>query len=166
MYRVLFVCLGNICRSPLGEGILYDKVQQAGLAAVVHVDSCGTGAYHVGQPPHHESRRAARDRGLDISAQRARQVAAVDFAEFDLIVAMDRQNRHDLLALDASKPHQAKVRLFTDFVAGIADPDVPDPYFGGPEGFDEVYELIDRGCEVILAQIRQELVGRGLVTST
>lgn len=166
MYRVLVVCLGNICRSPLGEGILHDQLQQAGLASMVQVDSCGTGDYHIGKPPHVESQRVARERGLDISAQRARQVHPTDFAEFDLILAMDRQNRQDLLALDASSPHQAKIRLFTDFVADITDPDVPDPYFGGPEGFDAVYDLIKQSSEAIVAEIRDTLATRGPVSST
>lgn len=166
MYRVLFVCLGNICRSPLGEGVLTHKVAQAGLDDLVYVDSCGTGGYHVGEPPHRESQRAARQRGVDISLQRARQVSLGDFAECDLILAMDRQNRRDLLAMETSGRYHDKVKLFMDFVPDAPGPDVPDPYYGGPEGFDAVYELIDRGCDQLLEHIRHELIRQGKLSGT
>jgi protein-tyrosine phosphatase len=157
MYRVLFVCLGNICRSPLADGILAHKLQQAGLSHRVTVDSAGTGAYHVGEPPHVESMRVAKQHGMPIDHLRARQVKRPDFEAFDLIVAMDRKNYGDLLEIERSGDHHHKVRLFMSYVPGASSQDVPDPYFGGPEGFDEVFDLVNTGCDAILAEIRQEV---------
>lgn len=161
MYRVLFVCLGNICRSPLADGILAHKLQLAGLADQVEVDSCGTGDYHVGSPPHVESIRVAEAHGVPLAHLRARQVAVADFDAFDLIVAMDRKNHRDLLTLEATGQLHGKVSLFMSYVPGATSQDVPDPYFGGPEGFDAVYEMVDAGCETMLAEIRQSLVAVG-----
>ena len=159
MYRVLFVCLGNICRSPLADGVLAYKLEQAGLADQVQVDSCGTGGYHIGEPPHRESIRVAEQHAVPLAHLRARQVARADFETFDRVVAMDRQNRQDLLALESSGRFHDKVTLFMDYVPDAPSPDVPDPYFGGPDGFDYVYDLVDTGCETLLAEIRQSLAG-------
>jgi protein-tyrosine phosphatase len=161
MYRVLFVCLGNICRSPLADGVLAHKLQAAGLAETVTVDSCGTGGYHVGAPPHHESIRVAEQHGVPLAHLRARQVAIGDFDTFDRLVAMDRQNYQDLLALEATGQMHDKVSLFMSYVPGATSPDVPDPYFGGPEGFDAVYAMVDAGCETLVAEIRQTLAATG-----
>lgn len=160
MYRVLFVCLGNICRSPLADGVLAHKLSLAGLAGQVAVDSCGTGGYHVGAPPHCESIRVAEQHGVPLAHLRARQVTIGDFEAFDLIVAMDRQNHQDLLALDASGRLHSRVSLFMSYVPDAADQDVPDPYFGGSAGFDDVYALVDAGCDTLLAEIRQRLADR------
>lgn len=157
MYRVLFVCLGNICRSPLADGVLAHKVARAGLADRVTVDSAGTGAYHVGEPPHVESQRVARQHGMPIDHLRARQVQRADFDAFDLIVAMDRQNHTDLLALAGTGPHADKVRLFMAYVPDAPGPDVPDPYFGGPDGFDAVFALVDSGCDTLLHELTAHL---------
>jgi protein-tyrosine phosphatase len=157
MYRVLFVCLGNICRSPLADGVLAHKLRQAGLAGQVDVDSAGTGAYHVGEPPHVESQRVAREQGMPIDHLRARQVKVPDFSNFDLIVAMDRKNQQDLLALEGTGAHHHKVTLFMSFVPDAPFLDVPDPYFGGPEGFDEVLALVDSGCDTIVTTIQAHL---------
>jgi protein-tyrosine phosphatase len=157
MYRVLFVCLGNICRSPLADGVLAHKLRQAGLADRVDVDSAGTGAYHVGEPPHVESQRVAREQGMPIDHLRARQVKVPDFTGFDLIVAMDRKNRQDLLDLEGSGTHHHKVKLFMSYVPDAPCLDVPDPYFGGPEGFDEVFALVESGCDAMVTAIQDHL---------
>lgn len=156
MIKVLFVCLGNICRSPLGEGIFRHKVAQSGLAPYFEIDSAGTGDWHVGSEPHHGSQRVARDRGLDISDQRARQIRIEDLAGYDYIVAMDSQNYADILALDPAGKATARIVRMMDFAPQRGTPDVPDPYFGGPEGFDLVYDLLDEACEVFLGRIVAE----------
>jgi protein-tyrosine phosphatase len=153
MYRVLFVCLGNICRSPLADGVLAHKLSRAGLGHLIEVDSAGTGAYHIGEPPHVESMRVARQHGMPIDHLRARQVKRPDFESFDLIVAMDRKNHSDLLALESSGEHHHKVKLFMAYVPEATVMDVPDPYFGGPAGFDEVFALVETGCDTILAEL-------------
>jgi protein-tyrosine phosphatase len=158
MYRVLFVCLGNICRSPLADGVLAHKVRQMGLDRQVAVDSAGTGAYHVGEPPHVESLRVARQHGMPIDHLRARQVKRPDFEAFDLIVAMDRKNHADLLALEHTGTLHHKVRLFMSYVPDAPCPDVPDPYFGGPEGFDAVFALVEAGCNGILAEVTPQVI--------
>ncbi|WP_299479143.1 low molecular weight protein-tyrosine-phosphatase [uncultured Roseibium sp.] len=141
---VLFVCLGNICRSPLAEGIFKDLVENAGLSDTFTIDSAGTGPWHVGNPPDARSIEIAARHGIDISGQRARKVADADFETFDVIVAMDAQNLSTLTELSPAAP--ADVRLLLN-----APPrDVPDPFFGGPEGFDEVYHLIRSGCGQLL----------------
>ena len=161
MYRVLFVCLGNICRSPLAEGVFAHTVAQAGLSGSIDADSAGTAAYHVLEPPHRESQRVAQRYGVDISQLRGRQIARGDFETFDLILAMDRQNHRDLLALERSGQHHHKVRLFSEFIADAPGPDVPDPYYGGVDGFEEVYRLAASGAQGLLTFVQQQLASRG-----
>ena len=146
--KILMVCLGNICRSPLAEGILKEKVAARRLPW--SVDSAGTGAYHVGEAPDPRSRAVARRHGLDITDQRARQLHASDLEEFDLIFAMDRSNERNIRAL-ATKPDQHdKVHLLLEF-AGQGRADVPDPYWDD-DGFQRVYDLLDQACERIIAR--------------
>jgi protein-tyrosine phosphatase len=142
--RILFVCTGNICRSPTAEGVLRHLARQAGVE--VHVASAGTGDWHVGHPPDARAQHHARGRGYDLSAQRARQVAPHDFEAFDVIVAMDRGH---LAILQAQCPrrHRAKLRLL---VSGC---DVPDPYHGGDEGFERVLDMVEVACAGLLREI-------------
>ncbi|MEZ5333626.1 MAG: low molecular weight protein-tyrosine-phosphatase, partial [Thermoanaerobaculia bacterium] len=147
MKRVLFVCLGNICRSPTAEGVLRGLIERRGLGSEVEVDSAGTGAWHVGQRADPRMRRAAAARGYDLSSL-ARQVRAEDFERFDLVIAMDRDNLADLEALNGGP--RASLRLFSSFLPAGSPPDVPDPYYGGAEGFDRVLDLVEEGSPAIL----------------
>ncbi|HEY9855169.1 MAG TPA: low molecular weight protein-tyrosine-phosphatase [Stenomitos sp.] len=156
MIKVLFVCLGNICRSPLGEGIFRHLVTQAGLAPYFEIDSAGTGNWHIGQEPHHGSQRIARERGLDISDQRARQIRPEDLMTYDYIVAMDSQNAADIRALDPEGRATARIVRMMEFAPERGTPDVPDPYFGGPEGFDLVYDMVQEACQAMLDRIVSE----------
>jgi len=146
--RVLFVCLGNICRSPTGEGVFQALVRERGLSSRVEVDSAGTGSWHVGDPADRRMQEAAGDRGYELTS-RARQATPEDFHDFDLIVAMDRSNRDNLAAI---APHgaRAELRLFSDFLPPGSPRDVPDPYYGGPQGFERVLDLIEEGSAQIL----------------
>lgn len=159
MMRVLFVCLGNICRSPTAEGVFRRLLDQHGLASRVAVDSCGIGPWHVGKSPDLRAREAAARRGVDLSGLRARQLADEDFTRFDYLLAMDHDN---LAALHERRPPdcQAHVGLFLAFVGEQAR-EVPDPYFGGDDGFDEVLDLIEAASHGLLEDIQARLdVGR------
>lgn len=153
MVGVLFVCLGNICRSPSAEGVFRKRVREAGLAAHFEIDSAGTGGYHVGRAPDARAQRAALRHGVDLSGLRARQVTAADFERFDYILAMDRQN---LAALEALRPPQSRgrVELFLSYAAGrVAESEVPDPYYGGEKGFELMLDLIEAGAEGLLERL-------------
>ncbi len=147
---ILCVCLGNICRSPLAQGILEEQLRLRGLEQQYLVDSCGTGDWHVGNKPHNDSIRVARDRGIDITHQRARQVASNDVDTFDYILAMDQQNKADLISLFGK---QDKILLLRDYDPTPDSRDVPDPYFGGPDGFPIVFDIIWRSSERFLEEI-------------
>ncbi|MCB0352250.1 MAG: low molecular weight phosphotyrosine protein phosphatase [Bdellovibrionales bacterium] len=149
-YSILFVCLGNICRSPLAEGIFQALIDRDGLSDQFSVDSAGTGGWHVGEPPHRDSRRVAQKNGISIDNQRARKLSRADANRFDLFVAMDQQNRDDIFSLLGPS---AKVVCLREYDSLDADLDVPDPYFGGPEGFDEVFEIILRSCTSLLSEL-------------
>jgi len=156
--RVLFVCLGNICRSPLAEGLFQAKVTAAGLADRVEVDSAGTGSWHVGAAPDRRMSATAARYGVDLSPLRARQLSAADLAYYDHVFVMDRDNLHDTLALDPDGDHGTRVRLFREF---DPEPDggpdglsVPDPYYGGDAGFERVYAIADRTTDAILERMR------------
>lgn len=150
--RVLFVCLGNICRSPTAEGVFTSKLEQHGLATSVAVESCGIGNWHAGQGPDERATAAAARRGYDLSKLRARQVKAADFERFDYIVAMDRMN---LTELEAMRPtgFDGKLALFLSFADGVELEEVPDPYFGGDDGFSEVLDLIEQASEGLIREI-------------
>ncbi|MBV5295055.1 MAG: low molecular weight phosphotyrosine protein phosphatase [Curvibacter lanceolatus] len=149
---LLFVCMGNICRSPTAESVMRHKVQALGLASQVQVDSAGTHAYHVGSAPDPRSQAHAARRGYDMAGQRARQVAPADFARHDLILAMDRAN---LARLRQACPaqHQAKLHLLTEYGPQQGRVEVPDPYEGGAAGFEQVLDLIEEACDGLLAQL-------------
>jgi protein-tyrosine phosphatase len=154
--RLLFVCLGNICRSPTAEAVMAAKVEAAGLADVVEIDSAGVGGWHVGDPPDDRARAEARRRGLEMTS-RARQLHAGDFEYFDLIVAMDAQNLQDIADIAPSHAHLEKVYLLRRFDPasdGAAHLDVPDPYYGGPDGFADVFDLVDAACRGLLEHLR------------
>ncbi|MGB0166149.1 MAG: low molecular weight protein-tyrosine-phosphatase [Luteibaculum sp.] len=151
MMRVLFVCLGNICRSPLAEGILRHKAAQLGLE--IEVDSCGTAAYHIGELPDTRSMDVAEKNGVDLSNLRARQFDAGDFEIFDYILVMDKQNQADVLQLASADHHRAKVHLFLEVYGNSGSKEVPDPYYGGEDGFVKVYEMLDRACDRFLSQV-------------
>ncbi|RMH86499.1 low molecular weight phosphotyrosine protein phosphatase [Pseudomonas sp. AOB-7] len=153
--KVLFVCLGNICRSPTAEGVLRHKLRAAGLEDRVQVDSAGTGDWHVGKAPDSRTRIAAQRRGYDLSALRARQVEAADFQRFDLILAMDQSNLRNLQALRPAGA-QADLDLYLRRYELALD-DVPDPYYGGEDGFEQVLDLIEQASEALLTEIRGRL---------
>ncbi len=156
--RVLFVCLGNICRSPTAEGMFRRLLDERGLAHRVQVDSCGIGDWHVGKAPDPRTREAAARRGVDLSALRARQLAADDFGRFDYLLAMDHDNLAAMRALAPSET-DAHLGLFLDF-AGLSDRAVPDPYYGGEQGFEEVLDLVEQGVLGLLAEIEARLESR------
>ena len=156
MVKVLFVCTGNICRSPTAEGVFRAVVARAGLDRRIAADSAGTHGYHVGDPPDARSCAAARGRGIELDALRARQVTAADFTEFDLVLAMDRGHHAQLARLCPPGRHD-RLHLFMDFAPGLGIRDVPDPYYGAGDGFERVLDMIEAGCDGLLAHIRATL---------
>jgi protein-tyrosine phosphatase len=156
--RVLFVCMGNICRSPTAEGMFRKILADAGLSEAIDVDSAGTHAYHIGEQPDRRTLTAAAKRGIDISWRRGRQVARRDFDEFDLVLAMDRENHRDLIAIAGPKA-DGKLHLFLDFAPEAKQREVPDPYFGGADGFEAVLDLVEAGGHGLLRELKK----RGLL---
>jgi low molecular weight protein-tyrosine phosphatase len=156
---VLFVCTGNICRSPTAEGVFRKLVADAGLAKEIKTDSAGTHAYHVGEPPDQRAQVAARGRGYDLSGIRARRVGTDDFAAFDLILAMDRDH-HEILSELAPPASGHKIGMFLAYARHAKTLDVPDPYYGGPEGFALVLDLIEDAAQGLLASLRHEQADR------
>jgi protein-tyrosine phosphatase len=146
--RLLFVCMGNICRSPTAEGVMRRLIDDAGLD--IEVDSAGTGAWHVGEPPDERAALAAGRRGVTLEGA-ARQVRPEDFRRFDVIVAMDRRNLRELLALAPDEESAAKVRLL------VPDADVPDPYYGGDHGFETVLDMVETACRELLEEVRSRV---------
>jgi protein-tyrosine phosphatase len=153
--KVLFVCMGNICRSPTAEGVFRHKIEMAGMNDRVEIDSAGTHAYHVGEPPDQRAQAAALQRGFDLSSQRARRVRASDFTEFDYVLAMDRPNLDDLLAI-CPDDCQDRVQLFLNFAEQSPTREVPDPYYGGGNGFETVLDLVEAASEGLLVHIQQK----------
>ena len=157
MTRILFVCLGNICRSPTAEGVMRSLLREEGLENVVEVESAGTGDWHVGDPPDRRATAAAHARGIVLEGA-ARQVARADFDDFDLILAADRRNLRELSAL-APADARARLHLLREFdpaAPGAPDLDVPDPYYGGDDGFEQVIDLIEAACRGLLEQLRAD----------
>lgn len=153
--RVLFVCLGNICRSPTAEGVFRHRVREAGLEERIHIDSAGTGDWHVGKAPDSRTCRAARLRGYDLSGLRARQFQREDFERFDLVLAMDRNNLRHIQAVRPATAW-AELDLFLRRYDMALD-EVPDPYYGGEDGFEQVLDLIERASDALLAEIKGRL---------
>ncbi len=154
--RVIFVCLGNICRSPMAEGVFRRVADEAGAGHLFEIDSAGMGDWHKGQAPDHRAQSAALARGIDISAQSSRKIELEDFEAFDLVVAMDGSNIADLhdIAPLAARP---KIRRFLDYAPHVDADDVPDPYFGGADGFDHALDLIEAAAQGLLDDLLREL---------
>ncbi len=150
--KLLFVCLGNICRSPSAENIMNHLIEQAGLSDRIVCDSAGTGGYHIGSPPDRRMAAAADLRGIKLKGQ-ARQFHKSDFEDFDLILAMDGENYRDILSLDPKGKYRDKVRLMCDFASHHREREVPDPYYGGSEGFNKVIDLLLDACEGLLQHV-------------
>jgi protein-tyrosine phosphatase len=152
--RVLFVCLGNICRSPTAEGVMRALVAEAGREGEIVIDSAGTGSWHVGSPPDSRASAAAQGRGIALSGS-ARQVVIDDFFDFDVLLAMDQANRDDLERIAPGGSERAKIRLLREFDPGSVrgDLDVPDPYYGAGDGFGEVLDLVQAACAGLLVEI-------------
>lgn len=155
--RILFVCLGNICRSPLAEGIFRKHVEAAGLGDRFDIDSAGTGDWHIGEAPDKRAQATAHSKGLDISGLRGRQFSVEDFSRFDRIVVMDSANHRDVSKLAANDEQAGRVEFLLDYAEDSDGIDVPDPYFGGDDGFEHVYALIDGACQNLLTSLRREL---------
>ena len=153
-YAILFVCMGNICRSPTADGVLRTKLKLLGLDKSVRVDSAGTHNYHPDSPPDARSQKHAARRGYDLCALRARQIVDADFEHFDLILAMDWDNL--ALVQDLCPPqHHSKVRRLTEFCQQLDSPVVPDPYYGGDAGFEQVLDLVEDACDGLLLHVKK-----------
>jgi protein-tyrosine phosphatase len=156
--RILFVCLGNICRSPTAEGVMRHVLREQGLEDAIELDSAGTGGWHTGSPPDERATAAARQRSIVLDGA-ARRVDPEDFHTYDLILAMDEENRRDLLSVAPDDDARAKVRMLREFdpeSAAAGDLDVPDPYFGGDEGFDHVLDLVEAATRGLVERLRAD----------
>jgi protein-tyrosine phosphatase len=154
--RVQFVCLGNICRSPLAEAVFRHQVEQAGLASHFEIESSGTGDWHVGENADRRMRETAAQHDVSLDQHRASQFSADDLAAYDHIFVMDKDNLHDVLYLDEDDRHNGKVRLFREFDPEPGDFQVPDPYYGGKDGFERVYQIVERTAEQLLDRLIEE----------
>lgn len=157
MIKVLFVCTGNICRSPTAEGVFRALVAAEGLEGRIQTDSAGTHGYHVGEPPDRRSAAVALRRGVDLSDLRARKVRPADFSEFDLVLAMDRGHA-DILRRQCPPEQASRVRLFLDFAPELGIQDVPDPYYGEGDGFERVLDMVEAGARGLLEHIRRTML--------
>lgn len=155
-FKLLFVCLGNICRSPAAEGVMQHKVREAGLANRIVIDSAGTEGWHAGKSPDSRMRKHAKQRGYALDSA-ARQVRTQDFTDFDLILVMDQQNLREIRRFAPVPELMKKVRLFCDFAEDCEETEVPDPYYGGEAGFEQVLDIVENGCDHLLAHIQREL---------
>lgn len=157
MIKVLMICMGNICRSPLAHGVFEALVNDAGLAEKIHVDSAGTHYYHVGCLPDERSIDKARDYGIDITTQRARQLTAEDFSDFDYLLVMDKRNLRDASVLAPTPELAQKLTLFLDYSLGdFSESEVPDPYYGGIDGFEHVFQLVKSASVGFLAHLKEK----------
>lgn len=154
---VLFVCTGNICRSPTAEGVFRHLVAEAGLTKEITVDSAGTQSYHIGEPPDERSVEAAQARGYDMSGQSARRVVEQDFHKFDLVLAMDRNHLHHLNAMAPGDTYE-RVKLFLSYASKTTEQEVPDPYYGGSQGFENVLDLIEDGGRGLIEAIQRDFL--------
>jgi len=157
--RILFVCLGNICRSPTAEGVMRHKLREAGLGEDVDVESAGTGGWHVGHAPDERATAAAAAREIELAGA-ARRFEPNDFEDFDLILAMDRQNLEDMRALAPHAAAEGRLGLLREYdplAVDAGDLEVPDPYYGGEDGFEHVLDVVDRACDGLLREIEEQL---------
>ncbi len=153
MSRILFVCMGNICRSPTAKGVVYNIIQNNGIGHLIKVDSAGTHGYHIGEPPDPRTCEAALRRGIDLSGYRARKVVPGDFERFDLLLAMDRDNLA-LLQRGARPEYQAKLGLFMNYASRFDAEEVPDPYYGGEQGFELVLDMVEDAGQGLIRALR------------
>ncbi|KGS00942.1 MULTISPECIES: low molecular weight protein-tyrosine-phosphatase [Burkholderia] len=151
---ICFVCLGNICRSPTAEGVMRHQVAAAGLDEAIAIDSAGTGDWHAGEAPDARAQQAARTRGYDLSALRARQIGAADFERFDLVLAMDSANFAELRKR-CPPQHQGKIRLLMEYASDASAREIADPYFGGARGFERVLDQCEDACRGLLERLRE-----------
>jgi len=153
MVKILFVCMGNICRSPTAEGVFRKLVVDEGLSHAIEIDSAGTHAYHIGSKPDARSQAAAQKRGIDLNSQRARKVNDLDFEMFDYILPMDRENYSNLI--EQCPTHlEKKLQLFLEFASGFNEMEVPDPYYGGNQGFERVLDMVEEASKGLLWHIK------------
>ncbi|OKH17569.1 low molecular weight protein-tyrosine-phosphatase [[Limnothrix rosea] IAM M-220] len=155
-YKLLFVCLGNICRSPSAENIMRHLIEEEDLADQIICDSAGTSSYHVGSAPDRRMQAAARKKGIKLLGQ-SRQFSRADFQDFDLILAMDNDNYRNILSLDRKGEYGDKVKMMCDYAENFRDTEVPDPYYGGDSGFDYVIDLLLDACDGLLTEVKKEL---------
>lgn len=155
-YKLVFVCLGNICRSPTAEGLFINKVKEAGLESYFYIDSAGTAAYHIGEPANSKSQATANSHGVFLPSK-ARRFEYADFEEFDLILAMDSSNLSNINQLDRKGRFSSKVKLMREFDSNPEDKEVPDPYYGGQQGFENVYQILDRSCEALFNELKAQI---------
>jgi protein-tyrosine phosphatase len=153
--RVLFVCMGNICRSPTAQGVFRSLVEKEGLSENIQMDSAGTIGIHAGEQPDRRARSIAKQRGVDLSDLRGRQVSSSDFEKFDYVIAMDRSNYNDLTSV-CPRGSEEKLHLLMDFASHVGVQEVPDPYYGGAAGFERVFDLIETASEGLLQMIREK----------
>ena len=153
---VLFVCMGNICRSPTAEGVFRHLVRQEQLEHLIYTDSAGTHAYHVGNPPDTRAQETAERRGIQLHDLRARRVSAEDFDLFDYVLAMDSDN-YEILSELCPPGYESRLRLFMEFAPHLDIPEVPDPYYGGASGFERVFDMVDEAAKGLLEDIRRSL---------
>ena len=150
--KVMFVCMGNICRSPTAHGVFRHLVEEQGHVDNIYIESCGTHAYHIGESPDSRAQQTARQRGIDLSDLRGQRIKSSDFAEFDYILPMDQDN-YEILMSSCPLEFHGRIRKFLDFARGLKASDVPDPYYGGPGGFDEVFDMAEAGSRGLLRDI-------------
>ncbi len=152
-FKLVFVCLGNICRSPTAEGIFIHKVREAELEDYFYIDSAGTAAYHVGESANSRSQATANKHGINLPSK-ARKFEYADFEEFDLILAMDSENHKNIKDLDRKDRFSEKIKMMREFDPQPGNGEVPDPYYGGPEGFENVFNVLARSCETLLEELK------------
>lgn len=154
-YKICFVCLGNICRSPTAEGIFQHLIDEAELSSFFEIDSAGTSAYHIGESANSKSQHTANKHGITLHSK-ARQFNASDLEDFDLVLAMDNENFNNVRQM-ANEHHQPKVGRMRDFDPDPGNREVPDPYYGGPEGFENVFQIVKRSCQQLLDELRPHI---------
>ncbi|WP_340105128.1 low molecular weight protein-tyrosine-phosphatase [Rhodohalobacter sp. 8-1] len=155
-YKIVFVCLGNICRSPTAEGVFQHLVNERGLQSYFYVDSAGTSAYHIGELANSKSRETAREYGIELRS-RARRFEDEDLQEFDLIVVMDKENLENIKALDPESNFKDKIVLLREYDPAPGDGEVPDPYYGGLDGFQNVFNIVKRSCKALLDELEEHV---------